>query len=143
MLRRRGWTPITGCSPRSARSTASSRTPAVSLALAKRDGANAVVVAEQLRARLETLRGRLIPEDVTVTVTRDYGETANEKANELRQLSDERGGISLAGFLESSGLDLEDVYKGNRSWSDLREAAGLSAAASCHPPRARPGWEPS
>jgi multidrug efflux pump subunit AcrB len=59
------------------------RTPAVSVAFAKRAGANAVVVAEDLLHRLETVKGKLIPEDVTVTVTRDYGETANEKANEL------------------------------------------------------------
>jgi multidrug efflux pump subunit AcrB len=58
-------------------------TPAVSVAIAKRAGANAVTVAAALRERLETLRGRLIPEDVTVTLTRDYGETANDKANEL------------------------------------------------------------
>ena len=55
----------------------------MSLALAKRAGANAVVVAEDLLARLESVKGRLIPEDVDVTITRDYGETANEKANEL------------------------------------------------------------
>ena len=59
------------------------RTPAVSVALAKRAGANAVVVAEDLLARLESVTGRLIPEGVDVTITRDYGETANEKANEL------------------------------------------------------------
>jgi len=59
------------------------RTPAVSLALAKRAGANAVVVAHDLLARFATLQGRLIAADVDVTVTRDYGETANEKANEL------------------------------------------------------------
>ena len=59
------------------------RTPAVSVALAKRAGANAVVVAEDLLARLESVKGRLIPEGVDVTITRDYGETANEKANEL------------------------------------------------------------
>ncbi|WP_455153294.1 efflux RND transporter permease subunit [Bradyrhizobium cenepequi] len=59
------------------------RVPAVSLALAKRAGANAVVVSADIRDRLEGLKSRLIPEDVQVTVTRDYGETANEKANEL------------------------------------------------------------
>jgi multidrug efflux pump subunit AcrB len=59
------------------------RAPAVSLALAKRAGANAVVVAAQVLDRLESLKGRLIPADVDVTVSRDYGETANEKANEL------------------------------------------------------------
>jgi multidrug efflux pump subunit AcrB len=59
------------------------RTPAVSVALAKRAGANAVVVAEDILARLETLQGKLLPDDLNVTVTRDYGETANDKANEL------------------------------------------------------------
>jgi multidrug efflux pump subunit AcrB len=59
------------------------RVPAVSVALAKRAGANAVTVAEDILARLETLNGRLLPADLDVTVTRDYGETANEKANEL------------------------------------------------------------
>jgi multidrug efflux pump subunit AcrB len=59
------------------------RTPAVSLALAKRAGANAVVVSHDIKERLATLQGTLIPSDVAVTVTRDYGETANEKANEL------------------------------------------------------------
>lgn len=58
-------------------------TPAVSVAIAKRAGANAVVVAEDLRQRLETLESRLIPSGVAMTITRDYGETANEKANEL------------------------------------------------------------
>ncbi|NVN84913.1 MAG: efflux RND transporter permease subunit [Rhodopseudomonas sp.] len=59
------------------------RVPAVSLALAKRAGANAVVVSKNIADRLEGLKSRLIPDDVEVTVTRDYGETANEKANEL------------------------------------------------------------
>ncbi|KFE36973.1 efflux RND transporter permease subunit [Thioclava atlantica] len=59
------------------------RTPAVTLAIAKRAGSNAVVVAEQILHRVHELHGSLIPEDVEVKVTRDYGETANEKANEL------------------------------------------------------------
>jgi multidrug efflux pump subunit AcrB len=59
------------------------RSPAVTLAVAKRAGANAVVVAEDLLHRVEALKGSAIPDSVTVTVTRDYGETANEKANEL------------------------------------------------------------
>src|SRR5215470_15150060 len=59
------------------------RSPAVSLALAKRAGANAVVVAEQVLDRLDSLKGRLLPADVDVTVTRDYGQTASDKANEL------------------------------------------------------------
>ncbi|WP_420131418.1 efflux RND transporter permease subunit [Rhodopseudomonas sp.] len=59
------------------------RVPAVSLALAKRAGANAVVVSHDIRERLASLQSTLIPNDVAVTITRDYGETANEKANEL------------------------------------------------------------
>jgi len=57
--------------------------PAVSLAIAKRDGANAVVVSQDIEARLHALEGGLIPEGVDVAITRNYGETANEKANEL------------------------------------------------------------
>ena len=59
------------------------RTPAVTLAIAKRAGSNAVSVAEAILHRVEQLKGPLIPADVVVEVTRDYGETANEKANEL------------------------------------------------------------
>jgi len=59
------------------------RRPAVSLAIAKRKGENAVRVAEAALQRLEGVRGRIIPASLEVAVTRDYGETANEKANEL------------------------------------------------------------
>jgi len=59
------------------------RLPAVTVAFAKRKGANAVVVADQLIERLETVEGRLVPGGVSVTVTRNYGQTATEKANEL------------------------------------------------------------
>ncbi len=59
------------------------RRPAVTLAFAKRQGANAVTVADDLLARLEVAKKNLLPSDLTVTVTRDYGETATEKANEL------------------------------------------------------------
>ena len=59
------------------------RLPAVTIAFAKRKGANAVVVASDLLARLETVKGRLLPGDVEVAVTRNYGATATEKADEL------------------------------------------------------------
>jgi multidrug efflux pump subunit AcrB len=59
------------------------RVPAVTIAFAKRKGANAVTVADQLLARLATVEGRLVPSDVSATVTRNYGATATEKANEL------------------------------------------------------------
>ena len=58
-------------------------TPTVSIALAKRAGANAVVISERIVEQLEQLKGRVVPEDIAVQVTRNYGETANEKANEL------------------------------------------------------------
>ncbi|ADZ70641.1 efflux RND transporter permease subunit [Polymorphum gilvum] len=60
-----------------------SRLPAVSVALAKRAGANAVVIGEEIMHHLDDLKGRLIPDGIEVHITRDYGETANEKANEL------------------------------------------------------------
>lgn len=59
------------------------RLPAVSLAIAKRPGTNAVTIAEAVTHRLEQVRGQIFPADIDMTVTRDYGETANEKANEL------------------------------------------------------------
>ncbi len=56
---------------------------AVTLSVAKRPGANAVHVVETVLAKVESLKGTLIPPEVAVTVTRDYGETAAEKSNEL------------------------------------------------------------
>ena len=56
---------------------------AVTLSVAKRKGADAHHVVEEVQRSLESLRGRLLPPDVHVTVTRDYGETATDKANEL------------------------------------------------------------
>jgi multidrug efflux pump subunit AcrB len=55
----------------------------VTLAVAKRKGANAIAVAHQIEAKLETVRPRLLPGDLNVTITRNYGETAAEKSNEL------------------------------------------------------------
>ncbi|MEP7365213.1 MAG: efflux RND transporter permease subunit, partial [Acidobacteriota bacterium] len=57
--------------------------PAVTLAVSKRKGINAVSVAEDVMARVENLRGHTLPADVEVTVTRNYGETAKDKSNEL------------------------------------------------------------
>src|SRR5581483_5852783 len=57
--------------------------PAVTLAFAKKRGTNAVRVAEDLLKRAETLEATILPADVHVLVTRNYGETANEKVNEL------------------------------------------------------------
>jgi multidrug efflux pump subunit AcrB len=54
--------------------------PAVTLAIAKKPGENAVVIAEQMLERVEQLKGTFIPEGVNITVTRNYGVTANDKA---------------------------------------------------------------
>ena len=59
--------------------------PAVTLTVTKKPGENAVDVASAARARLELLRNSVIPDGVQATVTRDYGETAAEKANKLIQ----------------------------------------------------------
>jgi len=56
---------------------------AVTLAIAKKTGENAVVVAEAVKQRLELLHGRVIPDDINVLITRNYGETAAEKARSL------------------------------------------------------------
>ncbi len=57
--------------------------PAVTLSVAKRKGTNAVVVSEEVLKRVEAYQGTLIPGDVHLTITRNYGETAAEKSNEL------------------------------------------------------------
>jgi len=56
---------------------------AVTLSIAKRPGANAVSVVESVLEKVDSLKGTLIPSDVEVSITRDYGETASEKSNEL------------------------------------------------------------
>ncbi|HET7721938.1 MAG TPA: efflux RND transporter permease subunit, partial [Acidimicrobiales bacterium] len=57
--------------------------PAVTVAVAKRKGTNAVVVAEALQAHVNELKRDVIPHDVEVRVTRNYGQTADAKVNEL------------------------------------------------------------
>ena len=57
--------------------------PAVTIAVAKRAGANAVTIAERVLERVHAIEAAGLPKDLTVTVTRDYGKTANEKVNEL------------------------------------------------------------
>src|SRR5690606_7402706 len=57
--------------------------PAVSIAVAKRAGANAVVVSDAILERVDNLQGKLVPDGVEVAVTRKYGQSASEKANEL------------------------------------------------------------
>jgi multidrug efflux pump subunit AcrB len=57
--------------------------PAVTIAVAKRKGANAITVARDVETTLAAIRPSLLPRDLEVTITRNYGETAAEKSNEL------------------------------------------------------------
>jgi multidrug efflux pump subunit AcrB len=59
--------------------------PAVTLAVSKKPGENAVEVARRVIRQVDLLQGTIIPEGVNVTVTRNYGETANDKAMKLIQ----------------------------------------------------------
>jgi multidrug efflux pump subunit AcrB len=57
--------------------------PAVTLSVSKKPGVNAADVAESVIKRAESLKGTVIPDGVDFTVTRNYGETATEKAQKL------------------------------------------------------------
>jgi len=59
--------------------------PAVTIAVTKKPGENAIDVANGLVKRIEELRNTVIPHDVQVTTTRNYGATANDKATQLMQ----------------------------------------------------------
>ncbi len=57
--------------------------PAVTLAVAKRKGRNATNVSNDVLARIDSLRGYVLPSDLQVTITRNYGQTAKHKSDEL------------------------------------------------------------
>jgi multidrug efflux pump subunit AcrB len=57
--------------------------PAVTIAISKKPGTNAITVARQIIERVEALRGTYIPQGVNIAVTRNYGVTANDKARKL------------------------------------------------------------
>jgi multidrug efflux pump subunit AcrB len=59
--------------------------PALTLTVSKKPGENAVDVAGAVRQRIDSLRNTVIPANIETTVTRDYGETAADKANKLIQ----------------------------------------------------------
>jgi len=58
-------------------------TPAVTIAVSKKPGTNAVELVNDLDTKIEQLKGRVIPSNINITKTRDYGSTADEKSNEL------------------------------------------------------------
>lgn len=67
--------------------------PAVTMAITKRKGADAMQVARRVLEKVELLKGRLIPSDIHVVETRNYGKTASEKVNTLLE---HLGGAVLA-----------------------------------------------
>jgi multidrug efflux pump subunit AcrB len=66
-------------------SAANPEYPAVTLTLAKRKGANATLIAESVLKKIDGLRGSMLPGDLNVSVTRNYGATAKDKSDELLQ----------------------------------------------------------
>src|SRR5437016_13702155 len=64
-------------------STANAEYPAVTITLAKRKGANATLISENALQKIDSLRGNTLPNDLNITVTRHYGETAKDKSDEL------------------------------------------------------------
>ncbi len=57
--------------------------PAVTVSIAKRKGTNAIALTRAVQRKLETVRGQLLPRDLQISVTRNYGDTAAQKSNEL------------------------------------------------------------
>jgi multidrug efflux pump subunit AcrB len=57
--------------------------PAVTLSIAKRKGSNAIDLTRAVDEKIASLRGYLLPRDLNVSVTRNYGDTAAQKSNEL------------------------------------------------------------
>ena len=72
-----------GIGPAAAHPAGSARYPAVTITVGKKPGENAVEVSAGVIARLEQLRGVQIPDEVNLTITRDYGATAADKAQTL------------------------------------------------------------
>jgi len=68
---------------RGTQNASTSEYPAVTLTLAKRRGTNATFISERVQEKVNSLRGYMLPNDLNVSITRNYGETAKDKSNEL------------------------------------------------------------
>ncbi len=95
--------------------------PAVTLAVTKKAGANAIDVARAVMQRVDELRGTVIPAGVQVAQTRDYGATANDKAQKL---------IQKLLFATASVVALVFVALGRREALIVGVAVGLTLAAT-------------
>jgi len=69
--------------PTADEASAAGSLPALTIAVAKKKGANAVNVAKRVLAAAETLKREIVPDDIEMVITRNYGLTADEKVNEL------------------------------------------------------------
>ena len=63
--------------------TPAAESPAVTITISKRKGTNATLISEHVLDKVNALRGFMLPSDLNVTVTRNYGETAKDKSDEL------------------------------------------------------------
>jgi len=95
--------------------------PAVTLTVTKKPGENAVDVAGAVRQRIDSLRNTVIPPDIETTVTRDYGETAAEKANKL---------IQKLAFATASVIVLVGLALGRREAAIVGAAVILTLTAT-------------
>ena len=95
--------------------------PAVTITVTKKPGENAVDVARSVRDRLESLRNTVIPANIETTVTRDYGETAAEKANKL---------IQKLAFATASVIVLVGLALGRREAAIVGAAVILTLTAT-------------
>jgi superfamily II DNA or RNA helicase len=73
---------------------------------------------------------RVAAEIVIESIKRAIPSRWAAKVEELRSMRSELSDVSLSQYLDRSGLDLEDIYEANHSWSELREAAQLPVAAA-------------
>jgi multidrug efflux pump subunit AcrB len=104
-----------------ASSPARSSYPAVTMTVTKKPGENAVDVARATRQRLDGLRNAVLPGDIEATITRDYGETAAEKANKL---------IQKLGFATGSVILLVGLALGRREAVIVGAAVILTLTAT-------------
>ncbi|MFZ2650853.1 MAG: efflux RND transporter permease subunit, partial [Burkholderiaceae bacterium] len=95
--------------------------PALTISITKKAGANAVQVAKAVRERIDALRNTVIPPEVQVSVTRDYGETAGEKAAKL---------IQKLGFATGSVILLVGLALGRREAAIVGAAVILTLTAT-------------
>ncbi len=111
--------------------TRSAAHPAVTIAIAKKKGSNAVWVANAVLRQAEELRRTIVPDDMELVVTRNYGLTANEKVNELVEA------LAVAILIVVALLDLglglaRGPDRGRRRAGRLRADAGGEPDAGLH-----------